>query len=98
MAGKVLRLWRSACDSQLWLIAECEPSLGMAPLHQDPNAERWDAIDGWVIIYVDDVLVGACLEITRAVLAAFTELWQCDTPQLLVDANSKQLRFLGLDI
>ena len=33
------------------------------------------SIEGWVVIYVDDVLVGANLEVTQAVLAALAGLW-----------------------
>ena len=97
--GKVLRLWRSAFDSQLWLLSESKPCLGMASFPDAPDAGAgWGTIDGWVCIYVDDVLVGACLEVTKAVLAAFEELWQCDKPQLLTDATCKTLRLLGIDI
>ncbi|CAE7814931.1 RE2, partial [Symbiodinium necroappetens] len=93
VGGKTLRLWRSASDSQLWLLSEQEPCLGLSPFPEDASS-----IEGWVIIYVDDVLVGACSEVVKAVLAAFSELWQCDEPQLLQTAACKPLRFLGMDI
>ena len=44
------------------------------------------------------MLIGARLEVTQAVLASLAGLLHCDQPQLLIDAQSKPLRFLGLAI
>ena len=38
-------------------------------------------IEGWIAVYVDDILVAARRSLAEAVLKAISDCWECSTPQ-----------------
>ena len=92
--GVVYRFFRSFVEDNVWLIHHCEPLRGFeATLNDSPHVSDMCA---WVIVYVDDILVGGPRNLATATMSTIQRLWQCSEPEEV--GCEKAVRFLGLDL
>ena len=93
--GRVFRLFPSFAEEQVWLISVVAPRRGLeATLWHDTTCE---SIAGWLLAYVDDVLIGADRELAKATAEAICATWEC-TPPEEVGSFDRKVRFLGVDL
>ena len=92
---KAYKLFRSYSDDNIWLLAQSEPRLGFAASESDCQG---DGVEGWLAIYVDDVLVAAERELAWAAVRTIQACWQCSSPEELKHDGQQQIRFLGMDL
>ena len=92
--GVEYRLFRSFVEDNVWLIHHCEPRRGFeATLNADTQTGE---ISAWLIVYVDDILIGGPRNLAQATMRVIRELWQCSEAEEV--GQEKPVRFLGLDL
>ena len=64
-------LFQSYSEDSLWLVAETEPRRGF-----EATSEEEEGIEGWIVVYVDDILVAARKSLAQAVLKAISTCWE----------------------
>ena len=77
----------------MWLVHHCEPKRGF---EATLTANGGQEISAWIIVYVDDILVGGPDALARATTGMIRGLWQCSEPEEV--GHNKPVRFLGLDL
>ena len=93
--NKQYRLFQSFSESGLWLLSSSEPRRGFqASLCREQSTP---AIEGWLAVYVDDILISAARALALDVIVALRTLWVCSDPET-VGSKLPGLRFLGLDL
>ena len=85
LGSEVVWLAQSSVDENLWLIL-MGPARGQGP----------ETLNGYLLIYVDDLLLAAALEVVQALALAVKQVWP--TSPLRVAADCEPIRFVGLDV
>ena len=88
------QLYQSYSEDNLWLISREIPKRGF----EATESSAGDEVEGWLAIYVDDVLVAAKEPLAWATVTAIRECWECSNPEELKRDNNRPIRFLGMDL
>ena len=90
----VYRLYRSFVEDNVWLVHHCEPKRGFEATMSE--GAQVQGVSAWIIIYVDDILVGGPRSLAEATMNTIRGLWECSDPEEV--GHEKAVRFLGLDL
>ena len=92
--GVAYRLYRSFVEDNVWFVHHSEPRRGFeATLNAEAEAEE---VSAWLIVYVNDILVGGPRCLAQATMGVIRKLWQCSEPEEV--GKEKAVRFLGMDL
>ena len=80
--------FRQLEDANLWAIQEFSSSSG---------ARSWGAVLGYMIVYVDDVLMVGPKEVTDQASQMIQRVWETSNPEYAVPGGAP-MRFLGIEI
>lgn len=77
-------------DSNLWAIQEVVKDM-------PTSMEEWGRVLGYMIVYVDDVLMVGKKEVTDVASSTIQKVWSTSNPEYAVPGGSS-MRFLGIEI
>ena len=73
------QLYQSYSEPGLWMVSAKEPRRRFAATkYRRDDAEE---IEGWIAVYVDDLMVAAMMALAKATVKALQGLWACSEPE-----------------
>ena len=82
--------FRPLKDANLWAIQECSSS-------SVSSTREWGEVLGYMIVYVDDVLMVGSKEVTDSASSTIQNVWKTSSPEYAVPGGAP-MRFLGIEI
>eukprot|EP00913_Durusdinium_trenchii_P006758 g6353.t2 len=77
-------------DANLWAIQETSST-------SSPSSREWGAVLGYMIVYVDDVLMVGSKEVADAASGMVQKVWRTSNPEYSIPGGAP-MRFLGIEI